>query len=285
MKLSIFSTSGLSKQMNTLNKVIKRLNAMRIYYGPTSVVLAFYSWIMRFFPGVAFPFRNRLCKVRLRDLDQAIFIRLGTSDADVIEEIFGAKEYQPVIPAVLEEPRVILDLGSNIGASIRFWHRHFPNAQIIAVEPDAGNMKMCRLNSELGGYSNKVFYVQACVASHARDVILEHGKGAWGITMHESDGNQNLGTVPAMSVPDILMRAGVTTEIDLLKCDIEGAEQEVFSNCGDWLPLVRRLVIELHAPYLRESFLADVEHSGSLFDVKNLSLGKSMQVLYLQRSA
>src|ERR1700674_5225099 len=70
-----------------------------------------------------------LSKLRWRGHD--VFYRPGTSDPLVINQVLlrrGAKaEYY--LPLALE-PKVILDIGSNIGTSVLFFHQQFPAAKI-----------------------------------------------------------------------------------------------------------------------------------------------------------
>src|SRR5271154_4320144 len=59
----------------------------------------------------------------------------------------------------------------------------------------------------------------------------------------------NLGdlTCEAVSVSALLKLVNADT-IDIFKCDIEGAEIDLFRDqCDDWLPRVRSMVIETHS--------------------------------------
>jgi hypothetical protein len=49
--------------------------------------------------------------------------------------------------------------------------------------------------------------------------------------------------------------------VDLLKCDIEGAESEVFSNCCSWIGLIKNLVAEIHPPYTTQALLSDLKRA------------------------
>jgi len=46
-------------------------------------------------------------------------------------------------------------------------------------------------------------------------------------------------------VGEILQTHGIGI-LDLLKCDIEGAEREVFAACDAWIGRVRCMVVEVH---------------------------------------
>ena len=69
--------------------------------------------------------------------------------------------------------------------------------------------------------------------------------------------------VPVLTIDDLLVQEGVdpATPIDLIKCDIEGAERELFECGGPWLSRTRVMVVELHSPYGREEFLAHVRRA------------------------
>jgi hypothetical protein len=74
--------------------------------------------------------------------------------------------------------------------------------------------------------------------------FAQYSPGDWGTQVVDSTDDD--GEVPALSLTDILGRAG-WDKVDFLKCDIEGAELKVFSEARD---LITRMVdccaIELH---------------------------------------
>lgn len=86
-----------------------------------------------------------LAKLRWQGRD--VFYRPGTSDPFVIYQILlrrGSKaEY--CLPRALE-PKVILDIGSNLGASILFFHRRFPTARIYGFEPHPETFRILEAN-------------------------------------------------------------------------------------------------------------------------------------------
>ena len=56
-------------------------------------------------------------------------------------------------------------------------------------------------------------------------------------------------------------------KIDLLKCDIEGAERELFEDCRSWIAQVNAIVIELHPPYTLTDLLVALKRGGADFQV------------------
>ena len=77
------------------------------------------------------------------------------------------------------QPRLILDLGANVGyASVYFALRH-PTARVIAVEPEPSNVAVLRRN--VAGLPS-VAVVEGAVWPHSGRVSLQDpGKGQWGM--------------------------------------------------------------------------------------------------------
>ncbi len=63
--------------------------------------------------------------------------------------------------------------------------------------------------------------------------------------------------VPSVSMEDLMHKHGIS-EIDLLKIDIEGGEEELLGS-GDapWLSNVRIIVMEIHRKYIDERSIMD----------------------------
>jgi FkbM family methyltransferase len=223
-----------------------------------------------------------VANVRLREMSEPVSVRLGTSDWVVLEEIFRWGAYDALFAQTLGQVRTIVDLGANVGLSVRLWQKRFPDARIIAVEPEPRNVQMLRRNVTAGPRPQDVTIVPACVAGSPRSVGLDASGGAWGVKMRD-DAKSGV-QVPAMTMPQILA-AGDFTSIDLLKCDIEGAEAEVFADCSGWIGKVRWLAIELHPPYTKTQCLADLQRSGGRFVVRHEQDWVGQEVLILEQPA
>lgn len=218
--------------------------------------------------------------VRLAGISAPFAVRFGTSDWYVLEDIFLNGEYEPIAQRQLRPVHLVVDLGANAGFSVRLWQSLYPHAAIIAVEPDAANLRMCRRNALRGKGYGLLRCVETCVAGQARLVALNRAGGAWEYKLQEFDGSQE--AIPALTLPQLLAGAGAVT-IDLLKCDIEGAEAEVFADCRAWIGRVRHLVVELHAPYRAEQLLADLERNGGQFQVYAHQQRATTEVLFLEQ--
>ncbi len=247
----------------------ERMAERRIFRDPSSWMKTLYCRTLRRFPGLPLPFRKRRVEARLAD-GSKVYCRLASSDFGVLFELMTPHrdgDYHRVTRGDLGPMRRIVDLGSNIGLSVRYWQRFWPDAKIVAVEPDSENLEMCRANIAAGPRPENVTVVGACVGATRRQVSLDRSGDAWTIRMTSqgAEGGGGAGvvesqTVPVYTVPDIVAKVsrGPEEPIDLLKMDIEGAEQEIFASDTSWLSHVRNMIVEIHPPYTEEQFVADI---------------------------
>ena len=152
-----------------------------------------------------------------------------------------------------------MDLGANTGLVDRWLLNQFPSAEIIAVEPEPGNAATLRAN--VAGLPVRV--VEACVGATARTVTLHTSSGEHGFTMvGEAAAGSPTFEVPVVTMETVLQGA---EKIDLLKVDIEGAEEELFADCAGWIGKVELLLVECHARYKIANLQADLAKAGAEF--------------------
>jgi FkbM family methyltransferase len=186
--------------------------------------------------------------LHLRNYKQPILVRRSNSDFHVLKEVFEQGEYGPVLDMGLPADAKILDLGANIGLMAVYCDMHFPQCRLVSVEPDTQNCEMIRANCAgmLESGRMKLFQGFAAgkdgAASLQRDVMDGLAWSFQKVEAREGD------SIPCYGVPTLCKAAGFDT-IDLLKCDIEGSEIELFANCSDWIGKVRHLVVETHGEY------------------------------------
>jgi hypothetical protein len=81
--------------------------------------------------------------VRLRALDgRPLSSRPGSDDPWVLREVFTYRDVLP--PKEVRWPKLIFDLGADIGASMALLAETFPEARVVGVEPDPENVALCR---------------------------------------------------------------------------------------------------------------------------------------------
>ena len=220
------------------------------------------------FHGVARVTRVRHLRYRTRapgDPDP-IALRLGTSDFHVLKEVYITGEYAFALPcllAVRPEIRTVLDLGANIGLTVRLWGRLFPGCTIVAVEPDAENLELCLANAK--PVDATVRGIRSFAGASSRVASLDRSLGAWAYRMADAIGED---ATPVRTVPEIMGIAGLgDATIDLLKCDIEGTEAELFRGGPAWIARVGAILAEVHGGYTAEALAADVRAAGGTWSM------------------
>jgi FkbM family methyltransferase len=224
-------------------------------------LMTMYDALLRYAKRFPLPLRGRVWPILLAGEKLPVYLRLGSSDGFVLEEIFITQVYAPLTTAKLGEVRQIVDLGANAGLSVRVWRQRFPDAKVIAVEPDAGNFAICKKNAG----DDHVQLVQACVAAKRGKVYLDRSAEECAFMMTDAPVGE---PVDALPLVEILDQCHAEQAIDILKVDIEGAEREVFANCAGWIGRVRSIMIELHPGYSLEMLLSDLRRAEADFKIE-----------------
>jgi FkbM family methyltransferase len=201
--------------------------------------------------------------VTLRSLGGPVRLRSHTTDISVLNELIVSNGYVAAAE-LIPSPATILDLGANTGLAARWFLNRWPHAQIVAVEPEPGNVEMLRAN--LASTSAQVLPV--AVGGWAREALLSTTHGEFSYTIVGAS-NETAIKVPVETMATILKKTGVS-EIGLLKADIEGAEDELFADCSDWIHRVRALVVECHNGYTAQDLLSACKRGGAEFRLLDL---------------
>lgn len=171
---------------------------------------------------------------------EPFIIRENTSDMSIFKQIFINKEYN--FPVNIN-PKLIIDGGANVGYASLFFANKFPNAKILAIEPEDSNFEVLKTNTVK---YKQIKPIQAGLWHKNVNLKItgtEWGKCGFMTGEAGPDDNKN---IKAITIDEIL-RESKHKEIDILKLDVEGAEKEIFSeNYDSWLSKVNILIIELH---------------------------------------
>ena len=193
---------------------------------------------------------NKQIKLRLPSGND-IFLRAGESDMAALRQVFKDKDY--VIPAPAESigrltsayekiikagrTPLIIDAGANIGAASIFFRSFYPEAIIVAVEPDPGNILVLKKNSDRG---KKFTVLEAAIGSEAGYVsVIQQGLG-WATQTVRSEEGVKLTTIKE------IISTFHDCDLFLVKVDIEGFEKDLFAYSTEWLALTSAVIIELH---------------------------------------
>lgn len=160
-----------------------------------------------------------------------------------LNEIFIEEVYKQPLP---QNPYII-DCGANIGLSVIYIKQMYPDAKIIAFEPDEKNFDLLQANIKSFGYKN----VQALKeAVWTENTTLQFaGEGSMSSRIH---GEVSENTIPVRA---IRLRDYLDKPIDFLKIDIEGAEYNVVMDIADQLHHVHNLFLEYHGSFFQNNEL------------------------------
>jgi FkbM family methyltransferase len=187
-----------------------------------------------------------LFKLQRHDCKYAFHLRIPSSDVLAYEQIFINQDYDFHTET---QPKVIVDAGANIGLASIYFANKYPQARIIAIEPEQSNFQLLKENS--APYP-QITPVQAALWNRDEEInVLDPGRGKWGFTTEMKacpDSRPINGichTVTGVTMDKIIKDYNLT-RIDILKIDIEGAEKEVFGNTSSWIETIESIAIELH---------------------------------------
>jgi FkbM family methyltransferase len=224
----------------------------RPLFGMKGLALTSYARLRKCYPIVA---------LRVDGIKTPMYVRWRTSDLSVFRQIYVLGEYDCDLPS---EPSVIIDAGANIGLTSILYANRYPNAKILAIEPEGSNFEMLARNVQV--YS-RVQALRAALWSEDTDLQLtDPGLGHYGFRTSASVAGKAHGRVKACNISGLMTKFGMEN-IDLLKVDIEGAEVEVFENCKPWIEHVGTVVVETHDQFRRRS-TEIVEEALVAFDIR-----------------
>lgn len=168
-----------------------------------------------------------------------LWLRGNSVDFFVFDSIFRRGEYDFVTGFT---PEYIVDAGAFTGLSAVYFHKRYPGARIIAVEPEESNFNIMVRNT----FScDRIIPVMGALYGESIPLTISNPsaeKYAFRVGENSNGGRQVIG----FSIKELMERYRLL-RIDILKMDIEGAEYQVFRNDpASWLVNVGCLIIELH---------------------------------------
>jgi len=136
---------------------------------------------------------------------------------------------------------LIIDCGANIGLSAFHFATAFPNSTVVAIEPERNNFLMMEKNCK--GFQN-VEFLNKAVGSEEGFVSIDNDQvdnNAYRVSRNENE----IGDIEIVSINSILSSRNELVPF-LIKIDIEGFEDDLFSNNTEWVEKFPLLIIETH---------------------------------------
>jgi FkbM family methyltransferase len=148
----------------------------------------------------------------------------------------------------------ILDCGANIGLSVIYFKRLYPNARIVAFEPD--EKIFSQMKDNLSSFNIEDVDTVSKGVWKEETTLTFLAEGTLGGKVIDKD--QPAGKLQVININTVRLRDYVAKKVDFLKLDIEGAEYEVLVDCADALGNVSTLFIEYHSSPSKEQTLDEI---------------------------
>jgi len=136
---------------------------------------------------------------------------------------------------------LIIDCGGHIGLASKYFSIIYPHSKIILIEPEIENFNNAIKNNL--NNANIEFLNVAIGSENTKCQVFDPGLGSWSYrTIKNNNGDLNI-----ISVNQILREYKKENEIPfIIKIDIEGFENELFSKNIEWIDIFPIIIIELH---------------------------------------
>lgn len=189
-----------------------------------------------------------------------VLLRHGTSDLDILDEVFSRGLYRvpPEVRAVLPARPRVLDLGGHIGLFGAWAVSELAPAELTSVEADPANAALLRQTA--------TWHVIETIAA-TEDGELPFATGGFAESQISAD-------APLRPARDVLP---LMAEADLVKIDIEGGEWPILADPRFKDIPTPVLVIEYH-PDGKRAFIHDLLHTAGYEtqEIDNVPIGAGM---------
>ncbi len=148
------------------------------------------------------------------------------------------KEYEEILKS--KSIPLIIDCGSNIGSSSLYFSKIFNRSQIVLIEPDNKSFEFSKKNIK---YQNTIF-LNKVIDSEKKNVNF----------FSDPDDNrkskvskEGVNIVKSITINEIVEKLKIENKVPfLIKIDIEGYENQLFSKNYDWIDKFKIIIIEIH---------------------------------------
>jgi FkbM family methyltransferase len=201
--------------------------------------------------------RRCIRRYTLRRSGRTVFIRHPMGDALAVHEVINRRMYLPP-PSVelllqdIEAPRIV-DLGAHIGTASLLLLERYPDARIVAFEPQPETASLLRRNIEVNGLGGQCEVREAAAGVTPGTAVMEGS----GFLAHfeRADTAEAVDLLPPLAkyqengaradveIVDVLP---LLEGADLVKMDIEGAEWPILQDPRFASTGISALVLEYH---------------------------------------
>ena len=195
--------------------------------------------------------------LRSVDIDRVgrVWLRDGTSDPYVLEQIFHTEEFNistapqfAWVRAAYDralaagEIPLVIDCGANIGLSSLYFAKHLPKARIIGIEPASDNAELARRNTAANPL---IEIIEAAVHDRSAMLALTNPEAEKFAYQVWETSDRAAAQIKAVTIDALMQRHGAKRNL-IVKVDIEGGEAALFRSNIGWLDHTDLLICETH---------------------------------------
>lgn len=164
---------------------------------------------------------------------------------------------------------VILDCGANIGVSVLYFSLNYPQHRIIAFEPQNDLFVILQENVKSFGLKNVELHNKAIWSKSEK--LQFYTDGGLGGRVN----NPYSGQIPSV-IDAVPLYQYLNEQIDMLKIDIEGAEDTVLKSCSGSLKKANHIFFEYHnsidKPQTLHELLSLIKEEGFNYYIKESAI-------------
>jgi FkbM family methyltransferase len=241
-------------------RVIRRILSTPYRYGKVSVLYCYARLVVKSFAHHRLSFGKREQGPEILEENIMGFtIQFFTHPQliDLFEEIFIFQVYD----FANSTPRpLIVDCGSNIGLSVLYFKKIYPDARIIAFEPDPETFALLEENIQRNNLSDISAFNVALQDNEGEMVLYKKHQTPGSLTMSLIGSPGNLQTtIQSRKLSDYIHDTAT-----IIKIDVEGSEVSIITDLiqNQKIGLVEKMIIEYHPSITKrptEEFISMIE--------------------------
>lgn len=164
------------------------------------------------------------------------------------KEIFMEECYMTGLGHPVPVGATVIDIGANAGYFSMYAASRFKNSRVLAFEPILANFVQLERNIQFNNDS-RVIGVQKAVYKETGELSLHYDPNdsfTTSATLFQREQEPGVIQVTAIELAEVFTEYEIES-CELLKLDCEGAEFDILYHCGDCLPRIQQIAMEVHA--------------------------------------
>ncbi len=182
---------------------------------------------------------EKFLNYRLAFFDYATLV--GLLDEIFVQRVYEFKSRSPA--------PLIVDCGGNIGLSVMYFKRAYPDARVLCFEPDHESFSRLSSNVKANNLTGVELHQCAVLDRHGPVAFYsdrdQRNRVGMSVTRRLEDKGMRLNEA---QVEAVCLSSYLKETVDFLKLDVEGAELKVLRELADRqkLGLIQQMVVEYH---------------------------------------